>query len=695
MRAAFLVFLTFLNLCGPLIGLAAETGFYTNPSTGSNTAAGSTTGSPLVSGTNGNWNGSTTYIFSGATDLSGVAADMWASIYPDSATETTYVARITAVNDGTDTLTLDTTNKSGTLSAPASSATGISCKIGGVWKGPNAQSFFPLNIISGAMTNAAGDDFVLNAKAGDYALTEGTPLTSVTGSNAGDLLTTDGSAAPATGTGIRITFASGFNGLVSYTANESVAAHLNYYSIRVSSTTFQVASTYTEALAGTAIVLTGDGTGATVTPVPYGPTNNNAGPGLIRGYTTTPGDGALGMTLPNITGDGATMPFIGPTFGGTCWGIEDMQMGLNAALNTTGPNTHGQYMLATTSGGTNFSLNRVRFKNTWRTPFRSGGAGAYVAAYETPGCNVDSANGHAGIDIRSSARVTRSIFHHMLKVGDAGDPGAGFQAGATAPIDFDHCTFSHNGGQGLWNITGACNLRVSHSIFYKNGLSGAEFASLSGTSRAWFESNIFVGNGEPGIKHVNTTWSVAGRKNAFYNNGVDEQRTSVTCANTGDLFTKTSHTLHTGDLVTASGFSAGFTAGNYYAIAPPSTPNTFQLASTLANAIAGTAVAVTADGTGGVIAVQIQGGYAGPLKDSIALTGDPFTNGDAGDFSLNNTAGAGALCRAAGLGEILVDTSATTAEAGAYSSATTSTGASVGPIIPAGSTGSVIFGTPP
>jgi hypothetical protein len=33
----------------------------------------------------------------------------------------------------------------------------------------------------------------------------------------------------------------------------------------------------------------------------------------------------------------------------------------------------------------------------------------------------------------------------------------------------------------------------------------------------------------------------------------------------------------------------------------------------------------------------------------VTLTGDPFTNAAAGDFSLNNTAGAGAACRAAGI----------------------------------------------
>lgn len=40
---------------------------------------------------------------------------------------------------------------------------------------------------------------------------------------------------------------------------------------------------------------------------------------------------------------------------------------------------------------------------------------------------------------------------------------------------------------------------------------------------------------------------------------------------------------------------------------------------------------------------------SGPTESLITLTGDPFTNAASGDFSLNNTAGAGAACRAAGI----------------------------------------------
>lgn len=87
--------------------------------------------------------------------------------------------------------------------------------------------------------------------------------------------------------------------------------------------------------------------------------------------------------------------------------------------------------------------------------------------------------------------------------------------------------------------------------------------------------------------------------------------TSVTGANSGDLFTKAAHGLVTGQRVTASGFSAGFTAGTYYVIYASS--STFQLASTLVDAKAGTAVAITADGTGGIIT---------PAENLVAFASD-------------------------------------------------------------------------
>lgn len=106
--------------------------------------------------------------------------------------------------------------------------------------------------------------------------------------------------------------------------------------------------------------------------------------------------------------------------------------------------------------------------------------------------------------------------------------------------------------------------------------------------------------------------------------------TSVTCADTGDLFTKSAHGLVTGQRVVAASFSAGFTGGTYYVINVSS--STFKLATTRALAVAGTATAVSADGTGGSItptenmsafafesrAFALYGGAPAPVTSELA-----------------------------------------------------------------------------
>jgi hypothetical protein len=108
--------------------------------------------------------------------------------------------------------------------------------------------------------------------------------------------------------------------------------------------------------------------------------------------------------------------------------------------------------------------------------------------------------------------------------------------------------------------------------------------------------------------------------------------TGVTVANTGDLFTKTAHGLATGQTVSAASFSAGFTAGTYYVIR--ASADTFQLASSYANALAGTAAAASADGTGGVITpTQTLTGFFGESRAITVLGGIPA------EMDLANTLG--------------------------------------------------------
>jgi len=85
--------------------------------------------------------------------------------------------------------------------------------------------------------------------------TSGSAVTGVTGTATTDLLTKVGHGLE-TGDPFVITFSSGFTGLTSGT---------KYWAVRVSSSTFKAATTRENALAGTTVNVTANGTGATVT----------------------------------------------------------------------------------------------------------------------------------------------------------------------------------------------------------------------------------------------------------------------------------------------------------------------------------------------------------------------------------------------------------------------------------------------
>ena len=124
------------------------TEFYTQ-SGGSNLNAGSTTNNtPSYATTNGSWS-TVTNIFT-PTDgsnpvLSGIAVGDFCSIYIDGATTGVFVARITAVTNAVNgPITVSTTFRAGT--APSTSATARSLRVGGAWKGPNGSITFPFSL---------------------------------------------------------------------------------------------------------------------------------------------------------------------------------------------------------------------------------------------------------------------------------------------------------------------------------------------------------------------------------------------------------------------------------------------------------------------------------------------------------------------------------------------------------------------
>lgn len=408
----------------------AYTEFYCDPVSGDPLAAGSTTGAATLSATGGNWNATTgVFTFAGATDLSGISAGMWASVYPDGATAAVFVGRITNVNDGADQVTVSTTIKGGT--APVTSVLNDrSIKIGGAWKGPTNADWNPLGLVAGAMVNSSGDVTRVNFKTGRYTITE-------TAGNVGVI-------------------------------------------------------------------------------------NSQAGPIVFEGYTSSPGDGTLAMTLPEITGDidddgeADNTPFIGWTIAGTRYELRYLHFSHNGFVDP-GPNADGDYMVRTTSGGTSFVTYRCKFSYTWRDGLRTGGAAGLVEECEGNACNRDAANTYGQFNAYASTVYIRCWAHHSYKEGDAGAPGFCFQAGTAALVVYDSCISSHNGGQGFWNVTGAPVVMLKNCIAYQNGLSGIEFANNS-TGTATIENCAFIDNGEHGIRYLNTTWAASARNNAFYSN---------------------------------------------------------------------------------------------------------------------------------------------------------------------------------
>jgi hypothetical protein len=144
----------------------AFTEFYCQ-SGGSNLNAGSTTNNAAAyTSTNGNWS-TTTHIFiptDGSTPASTVNVGDFASIYVDGATLAVYIVRVTAVAAGVNGgITTSATAFAGT--APTTSATARTIKVGGAWLGPNAAIGFPVNLSNlKTLQNAAGNLCRINFK---------------------------------------------------------------------------------------------------------------------------------------------------------------------------------------------------------------------------------------------------------------------------------------------------------------------------------------------------------------------------------------------------------------------------------------------------------------------------------------------------------------------------------------------------
>jgi hypothetical protein len=155
---------TFTNFCcrsgGSNLNAGTRTGDTTEPGTG-----------PFKSYVSGTWVQATrTFTPAGGANpvTDGIAVGDFVSIFPDAATVSPYVARITTVTATT--FITSNTAKSGT--APVDGATNTTANIGGAWKGPNAAEAFPIGFVASAMTNVAGNIPRINFKnTASYSIT--------------------------------------------------------------------------------------------------------------------------------------------------------------------------------------------------------------------------------------------------------------------------------------------------------------------------------------------------------------------------------------------------------------------------------------------------------------------------------------------------------------------------------------------
>ncbi len=112
-------------------------------------------------------------VASGNPSSDGVAVGDWVSIYTTAgASVANCVARVTARNTTTITISATPALAVGAVANVSETAAAATAKVGGAWKGPNAASGFPFNAILSTGVNASGNTPCVNMKGGtDYQIT--------------------------------------------------------------------------------------------------------------------------------------------------------------------------------------------------------------------------------------------------------------------------------------------------------------------------------------------------------------------------------------------------------------------------------------------------------------------------------------------------------------------------------------------
>ncbi len=154
--------------------------FYCDAANGNNLNGGSDSGSPSATDTASTYGRGTgaggvdRITASAGTPFSGAAVGQYVGVKANGGTAPLdYCARVLAVNGGGTSIDVadGTTNTASFGTRPADSAS-VDCKVGGAWKGPNAASGFPFNVITNAAVDGSSNSPRVNFKNGtNYAIT--------------------------------------------------------------------------------------------------------------------------------------------------------------------------------------------------------------------------------------------------------------------------------------------------------------------------------------------------------------------------------------------------------------------------------------------------------------------------------------------------------------------------------------------
>lgn len=180
-------------------------------------------------------------------------------------------------------------------------------------------------------------------------------------------------------------------------------------------------------------------------------------------------------------------------------------------------------------------------------------------------------------------------------------------------VRVEGCEIANSTGDGLV-FGSSLFVVIQNNWIHDNSLTGCKV--VTGTSDVRFEGNRFDTNGTDGLSIANFTMDIAVLANVFYANVGDGLDSAVT--------TSTTHLFYIENNIFDSNGAFGVNMQNALSIVPINRNNAYR------------------NNTSGARNNLPAG------RSDVTLTGDPFTSAATGDFTLNNTAGAGAACRGAG-----------------------------------------------